>query len=98
MSLERQRLYRVTATTIRKSSINDPAGLAVRDGLVNNLGFDEVDSVRIGGYFEFEVKASTKNEAKKIGQEIAKMPFVSNPVMDDVDISVTLMRSRKKHQ
>lgn len=72
MSLERQRLYRVTATTIRKPSINDPAGLAVRDGLVNNLGFDEIDSVRIGGHFEFEVKASTKNEAKKLDRKLQK--------------------------
>ena len=49
----------------------DPQGKAVMTGL-GNLGFKNVDNVRIGKNISLEVEAASKEEARKIAEEASK--------------------------
>ena len=64
----------------------DPQGKAVMTGL-SNLGFKNVDNVRIGKSISLEVEASSKEEAKQIAEEASKK-LLANPVMEYYEISV----------
>ena len=64
----------------------DPQGKAVMTGL-GNLGFKNVDNVRIGKNISLEVEAGSKEEAKKIAEEASKK-LLSNPVMEYYEILV----------
>lgn len=66
----------------------DPQGKAVMTGLAN-LGFQNVDNVRIGKNISLEVEASSKEEAKKIAEEASKKLF-ANPVMEYFEIEFPL--------
>ena len=64
----------------------DPQGKAVMTGL-GNLGFRNVDNVRIGKSISLEVEAASKEEAKQIAEE-ARKKLLANPVMENYEISV----------
>lgn len=64
----------------------DPQGKAVMTGL-GNLGFRNVDNVRIGKSISLEVEAASKEEAKQIAEEASKK-LLANPVMEYYEISV----------
>lgn len=64
----------------------DPQGKAVMTGL-GNLGFRNVDNVRIGKSISLEVEAASKGEAKQIAEEASKK-LLANPVMEYYEISV----------
>jgi len=64
----------------------DPQGKAVMTGL-GNLGFRNVDNVRIGKNISLEVEAGSKEEAKKIAEEASKK-LLANPVMEYYEILV----------
>ena len=49
-------------TVMLKPLVNDPAGLAVRDGL-HALGFDGVESVRVGKRLQLTLAAGDADEA-----------------------------------
>lgn len=46
-----------------KPAVNDPQGLAVRDGL-KMLGYDEVDDVRVGKYITLTLDAPDRERAE----------------------------------
>ena len=62
----------------------DPQGKAVMTGL-GNLGFKNVDNVRIGKNISLEVEAASKDEARKIAEEASKK-LLANPVMEYYEI------------
>jgi phosphoribosylformylglycinamidine synthase subunit PurS len=64
----------------------DPQGKAVMTGL-GNLGFKNVDNVRIGKNISLEVDATTKEEAKQIAEEASKK-LLANPVMEYYEVNV----------
>lgn len=64
----------------------DPQGKAVMTGL-GNLGFKNVDNVRIGKNISLEVEATSKEEAQKIAEEASKK-LLANPVMEYYEIEV----------
>ena len=47
-----------------RSSVLDPAGMAVKSGL-KQMGYSEVESVRIGKYVEMQLTAKDEAEAKQ---------------------------------
>ncbi|XUD12701.1 phosphoribosylformylglycinamidine synthase, purS protein [Enterococcus sp. AZ170] len=47
-------MYDVKIYVTYKDSVLDPQGEAVK-GAIHRLGFDEIDAVRIGKYFEMKV-------------------------------------------
>ena len=64
----------------------DPQGKAVMTGL-GNLGFKNVDNVRIGKNISLEVEAGSKEEATRIAEEASKK-LLANPVMEYYEILV----------
>ena len=64
----------------------DPQGKAVMTGL-GNLGFRNVDNVRIGKNISLEVEAPSKEEATRIAEEASKK-LLANPVMEYYEILV----------
>ena len=64
----------------------DPQGKAVIKGL-GNLGFKNVEDVRVGKNISLQIDASTEEEAKRIAEEASKK-LLANPVMEYFEISV----------
>ncbi len=65
-----------------KPSINDPQGQTVLGGL-KTLGFDTVESVRMGKYMEVRVSEEERGRAEEqVGQMCDKL--LANPVMEEV--------------
>lgn len=64
----------------------DPQGKAVMTGL-GNLGFRDVDDVRVGKNISLRIEAASKEEAQKIAEE-ASRKLLANPVMEYYEITV----------
>ena len=72
-------LARVEVTL--KPMVNDPQGDTIRNGL-RDLGFDTLESVRAGKYFELRVTESDERLAK---EKVAGMcdQLLANPIIED---------------
>lgn len=70
-----------------KPAVNDPQGLAVRDGL-HMLGYDDVDGVRVGKYLTLTLSAPDQATAEA---RVAAMceQLLANPVMERYDFHVS---------
>ena len=64
----------------------DPQGKAVITGL-GNLGFSNVEDVRVGKNISLQIEAASKEEAKKIAEEASKK-LLANPVMEYFEVIV----------
>ena len=65
----------------------DPQGKAVITGL-GNLGFSNVEDVRVGKNISLQIEAASKEEAQKIAEEASKK-LLANPVMEYFEISIS---------
>jgi phosphoribosylformylglycinamidine synthase subunit PurS len=65
----------------------DPQGKAVITGL-GNLGFNNVEDVRVGKNISLQIEADSKEEAQKIAEEASKK-LLANPVMEYFEISIS---------
>ena len=64
-----------------KPTVNDPQGLTVLGGL-RTLGFDSVDSVRVGKYLEVKVLEEERGRAEaRVGEMCDRL--LANPVIED---------------
>lgn len=70
-----------------KEVVNDPQGLAVRDGL-HNLGFDAVESVRTGKYLRLTLAAASSSDAEAIALQACEK-LLANTVIEEYRVSVT---------
>ena len=64
-----------------KASVNDPQGLTIRGGL-HQLGFDSVEDVRAGKFFEIRVKEGSKSRAEKAVTGMCEQ-LLANKVIED---------------
>lgn len=70
-----------------KEVVNDPQGLAIRDGL-HHLGFPEVQAVRTGKYLRLSVLADSDESAQmRVAQ--ACETLLANTVIEEYRIAVT---------
>ena len=67
-----------------RPGVLDPAGQAVSDSL-NQLGFDEVRTVRIGKILEFELDDLPEGQAKVRLEEMSRK-LLANTVIEDFRI------------
>ena len=67
--------------------VNDPQGLAVRDGL-HALGFEHVASVRVGKRIEVTLEAPAHTSAE---EQVAQMcqRLLANGVIEDFEFTVS---------
>lgn len=64
-----------------KPVVNDPQGLAIKGGL-QMLGFETVQSVRVGKYIEIRLEANNREDAEaKVTQMCTRL--LANPVIED---------------
>lgn len=69
-----------------KPVVNDPQGQAIQGGL-RSLGFDAVQRVRAGKYFEIQVEALDAAEAEHLAEEMCRK-LLANPVIEDYRVAV----------
>ena len=70
-----------------RSSVLDPAGTAVESGL-REMGYQEVESVRIGKYIELKLSAANEDEAKQHLDEMCDR-LLANTVIENYCFELT---------
>ena len=71
---------------LKRSSINDPEGNTIAEAL-NNLGFDDIDLVRIGKYIEITLESKNKKTAEGIVKKMCETLLV-NLVIESYDVEI----------
>ena len=69
-----------------KPTVNDPEGLTIR-GALATLGYDSVQSVRAGKYFQIEVASTSEREAAESVEGMCKQ-LLANPVIERYDFEL----------
>ncbi len=64
-----------------KPTVNDPQGLTVKGGL-HTLGFDNIQSVRVGKYMEVRLAETNVSKAEQQVREMCDK-LLANPVIED---------------
>ena len=78
--------YIARINVMLKPLVNDPQGLAVRDGL-HTLGFDGVRGVRVGKRIEVTIEANSAIEAETTIRSMCEQ-LLSNPVIEQFAFEV----------
>ena len=78
--------YTAHVTVMLKPLVNDPAGLAVRDGL-SALGFDGVEAVRVGKRLVVTLSAPDAEEAARLVNAMCD-ELLANPVIEDFVVEI----------
>ena len=69
-----------------KKSVFDPQGKTIQDAL-HSLGYQGVNDVRQGKFFELELDAASAGEAQKLAAEVADK-VLANPVIESFRVEV----------
>jgi phosphoribosylformylglycinamidine synthase len=69
-----------------KPTVNDPQGNTVAQAL-GSLGFDEVESVRVGKLIEVKLNADSEQDARDQAAEMGKQ-LLANPVIELFDVQI----------
>ncbi|TMD08695.1 MAG: phosphoribosylformylglycinamidine synthase subunit PurS [Chloroflexi bacterium] len=78
--------YLATVVVTLKQVVNDPQGLTVKSGL-RQLGFDEVEGVRVGKHIEVRLTAEDEKAARTRVSEMCRR-LLANHVIEDVRFQV----------
>jgi phosphoribosylformylglycinamidine synthase len=84
-------LYLVEVFITPRPVVNDPQGLAVRAGLLQ-LGYDGVESVRVGKYIRLQLRADSSTAAESVATEMCER-LLANPVIEDFRLIVSVASS-----
>jgi len=76
---------KISVTVTLKKDVLDPQGKVVNQTL-KNMGYENIQDVRQGKYFEVELNEVDKNKAKTIIEEICKK-LLTNTVIEDYKIN-----------
>ena len=69
-----------------KPSVFDPQGRTIADAL-QSLGYDTVEDVRQGKYFELDLATAEASEARALAAEVANK-VLANPVIESFRVEV----------
>ena len=69
-----------------KPSILDPQGKTITSAL-HSLGYDAVQDVRQGKYFELDIAAETIDQARTLASEVADK-LLANPVIESCRVEI----------
>lgn len=83
----KQQLWLVEVFVSLKPAVNDPQGLAIRDGL-HMLGYDEVENVRAGKYMQLVIRAGSRDEAEARVSEMCEK-LLANTVIEGYRFDIT---------
>lgn len=79
-------MYKASIHVRLRPSILDPQGKTTHHAL-ENLGFENVQRVRIGKFVEMWIDEETLEAAEQAAREACEQ-LLANPVMEDFDIRV----------
>jgi len=82
-------VYKAEIKVTLKPGVLDPQAKAVAGGL-SSLGYNEVESVRVGKYIEVILEADSAEAAASRVEEISRR-LLTNPVIEDFSFSLTPM-------
>ena len=69
-----------------KPSILDPQGKTITSAL-HSLGYDDLQDVRQGKYFELDIAAETIDQARTLASEVADK-LLANPVIESYRVEI----------
>ena len=69
-----------------KPSVFDPQGRTIAEAL-HSLGYNNVDDVRQGKYFELDLQTSEAADARRLAAEVADR-VLANPVIESYRVEV----------
>ena len=69
-----------------KPSILDPQGKTITSAL-HSLGYDDVQDVRQGKYFELDIAAETIDQARTLASEVTDK-LLANPVIESYRVEI----------
>lgn len=69
-----------------KPVVNDPPGIAIRDGL-HNLGYTGVETVRAGKYIQIYLTAASEADARTQVDSMCRR-LLANPVIEDYSFTI----------
>ena len=75
---------KVSVIITLKKDVLDPQGKVIQQTL-DGMGFDDVNEVRQGKYFEIDIKESDENKAKTKVEEMCKK-LLANLVIENYEI------------
>ncbi|MCC6175446.1 MAG: phosphoribosylformylglycinamidine synthase subunit PurS [Chloroflexi bacterium] len=76
-----------------KPVVSDPAGTSIAQAL-KHLGFQGVEGVRAGKYFEIEVRAADKAAAESAADAMCRQ-LLANPVVEEYRVTVVRASRRR---
>ena len=76
---------KISATVTLKKDVLDPQGKVVKQTL-KNMGYECIENVRQGKFFEIELNENNKNKAEKVTKEICEK-LLTNTVIEDYTIN-----------
>ncbi|NER36751.1 MAG: phosphoribosylformylglycinamidine synthase subunit PurS [Oscillatoria sp. SIO1A7] len=76
-----EKKYQAKIYVTLRPSVLDPAGTAVESGL-KNMGYDNVEHVRIGKYIELRISARNEKQAREQLEFICDR-LLANPVVEN---------------
>ncbi len=79
-------LYRARIYVSLKSTVNDPEGETIASAL-RSLGFDSVQSVRSGKYFQVLLSAASEQEARAAVDAMCRR-LLANPVIETYEFEL----------
>jgi phosphoribosylformylglycinamidine synthase len=69
-----------------KPSVFDPQGRTIADAL-SSLGYQGVQDVRQGKYFELDLDTASRDQARRLAAEVADK-LLANPVIESYRVEV----------
>ena len=75
---------KISAVITLKKDVLDPQGKVIKQAL-NGMGFDNINGVRQGKYFEIEIDENDKKKAEDKTEEMCKK-LLANLVIEDYKI------------
>lgn len=82
-------MYKATISITLRPSILDPEGKTVHHALTN-LGYDEIDRVRMGKRAEVWIDEDDEDDARRVAEEACEK-LLANPVTEDYEIHLELV-------
>lgn len=83
--------YQAQIYVTLRPSVLDPAGVAVQSGM-KQLGYDNVEQVRIGKYIQLNLNVGSEAEARQQLDQVCDR-LLANPVIENYRFDLTLQSS-----
>ena len=79
--------YRAHIRVAPKPTVNDPQGDTIA-GALGRLGFNQIESLRAGKYFDVTLEASDASSAEESVRQMCEK-LLANPVIERFELDIT---------